>query len=275
MPEGFRAEIVGPGHPILAGLGGEWPLLLGVNEVRLKDAPDVQLLARLPDVEGGHPLLATGTYGNGRTLAWTSDIGPHWLPQLCPLAGLCAAVAAGARVADPPGLTVSDCVAPGPVRDGSTRRAERRMPFVEATEQDHAFMRVALNARTSLRRRRARRVGAGRERPLVAQAQPAGPGGRSDRARRDGLPAPRRARASLPQRGPLHDAQPLHMCAGTILQFGIPRASSASGPTSRETATFSPGARVDVALLDDPAASTLWPASSASGRTSGTRTPEG
>jgi len=82
VPEGFRAEIVGPkDHAILGGLGGEWPLLLGVNEVRLKARPDVQLLARLPEAEGGHPLLATGAYGSGRTLAWTSDIGPHWLPQ--------------------------------------------------------------------------------------------------------------------------------------------------------------------------------------------------
>jgi Putative glutamine amidotransferase len=48
---------------------------------RLKARSDVQLLARLPESEGGHPLLATGTYGSGRTLAWTSDIGPHWLPQ--------------------------------------------------------------------------------------------------------------------------------------------------------------------------------------------------
>ena len=82
VPEGFRAEIVGPrDHPILEGLGGEWPLLLGMNEVRLKARADVQLLARLPEAEGGHPLLATGDYGSGRTLAWTSDIGPHWLPQ--------------------------------------------------------------------------------------------------------------------------------------------------------------------------------------------------
>ena len=82
VPEGFRAEIVGPkNHPILEGLGREWPLLLGMNEVRLKARADVQLLARLPETEGGHPLLATGAYGSGRTLAWTSDIGPHWLPQ--------------------------------------------------------------------------------------------------------------------------------------------------------------------------------------------------
>ena len=26
------------------------------------------------------PLLVAGAFGKGRTLAWTSDIGPHWLP---------------------------------------------------------------------------------------------------------------------------------------------------------------------------------------------------
>lgn len=81
VPEGFRAELVQPGHPILAGLDGEWPELLGLNEVVLKDAPGVQLLARAPADAGGHPLLAVGTHGRGRTLAWTSDIGPHWLPD--------------------------------------------------------------------------------------------------------------------------------------------------------------------------------------------------
>lgn len=79
VPEGFRAEIVGDrDHPVLAGLGGEWPLLLGANEVKLKDG--ATLLARLPASEGGHPLLVAGTHGAGRTIAWTSDIGPHWLP---------------------------------------------------------------------------------------------------------------------------------------------------------------------------------------------------
>jgi len=79
VPEGFRAELTRPDHPVLAGLSGEWPVLLGCNEVRLK--PGAELLARLPDDQGGHPLLAVGTYGSGRTLAWTSDIGPHWLPK--------------------------------------------------------------------------------------------------------------------------------------------------------------------------------------------------
>ncbi len=81
LPEGFEPQIIGPAdHPILAGLGRDWPPLLGVNEVTLKAGNAAQLLARLPQAEGGHPLLATGTYGNGRVVAWTSDIGPHWLP---------------------------------------------------------------------------------------------------------------------------------------------------------------------------------------------------
>ena len=36
VPDGFAAELVEPDHPVLRGLGGEWPLLLGVNEVELK-----------------------------------------------------------------------------------------------------------------------------------------------------------------------------------------------------------------------------------------------
>ena len=81
IPEGFAPRIVGdPAHPVLAGLEGAWPFLLGANEVRVKEVPGVEVLARLPEEEGGHPLLVAGVFGSGRTLAWTSDIGPHWLP---------------------------------------------------------------------------------------------------------------------------------------------------------------------------------------------------
>ena len=81
LPEGFRPEIVGPeDHPILAGLGRDWPPLLGINEVTVRAGGDAQLLARLPEEEGGHPLLVCGTHGEGRVVCWTSDIGPHWLP---------------------------------------------------------------------------------------------------------------------------------------------------------------------------------------------------
>ncbi|MBB5751592.1 glutamine amidotransferase [Prosthecomicrobium pneumaticum] len=80
VPEGFRADLTGPAdHPVLEGLSGEWPLLLGANEVLPKAGAEV--LARLPAEEGGHPLLVTGTFGKGRTVAWTSDVGPHWVPN--------------------------------------------------------------------------------------------------------------------------------------------------------------------------------------------------
>ena len=77
-PEGILAEVIDPQHPIVAGLGTRWPALLGVNEVVVK--PGAQVIARLPPEQGGHPLLVSGQYGKGRTLVWTSDIGPHWLP---------------------------------------------------------------------------------------------------------------------------------------------------------------------------------------------------
>ena len=82
MCEGAVPEILAPGHPVLAGMGGEWPFVLGVNEVEVREGAEV--LARVPEAQGGHPLLVLGRHGRGRTAAWTSDIGPHWLsPAFC------------------------------------------------------------------------------------------------------------------------------------------------------------------------------------------------
>lgn len=82
VPEGFVPVMAAPAdHPILAGLDGEWPFLLGANEIIVRDRPDVDILARLPEEQGAHPLLVTGTHGKGRSAAWASDIGPHWVPQ--------------------------------------------------------------------------------------------------------------------------------------------------------------------------------------------------
>ena len=39
-------------------MGDGWPPLLGVNEVTAK--PGAEVLARLPDDQGGHPLLVLG-----------------------------------------------------------------------------------------------------------------------------------------------------------------------------------------------------------------------
>jgi uncharacterized membrane protein len=80
VPEGFHAEITNPNHPIVRDLKQEWPLLLGANEVTARQRADCEVLATLPANQGGHPLLAVGTWGKGRSVAWMSDIGPHWAP---------------------------------------------------------------------------------------------------------------------------------------------------------------------------------------------------
>jgi uncharacterized membrane protein len=75
VPEGFAPELTGVEHPVIAGIAGAWPELLGYNRVTARD--DATVLA----VRGEDPLLAVRGVGAGRSLAWTSDIGPHWCPH--------------------------------------------------------------------------------------------------------------------------------------------------------------------------------------------------
>ena len=77
-PEGFTPVIKQEGHPSWRDLQAKWPPLLGFNEVRPKAGASV--LATSSADYGERPLLVAGGLGKGRTLAWTSDIGPHWLP---------------------------------------------------------------------------------------------------------------------------------------------------------------------------------------------------
>ncbi|QPC95463.1 glutamine amidotransferase [Mesorhizobium sp. INR15] len=80
-PEGLNPEIVDNGHPILSGLPSQWPSILGMNKVIARVEPDGQVLVTSRYRGHDHPLLAVRDYGQGRTLAWTTDIGPHWLSQ--------------------------------------------------------------------------------------------------------------------------------------------------------------------------------------------------
>jgi uncharacterized membrane protein len=73
-PEGRVPTRVGE-HPITAGLPEQWPYVLGYNRIGLPDG--AVELARV----GKDPLLAVRTVGAGRTLAWTTDIAPHWCPE--------------------------------------------------------------------------------------------------------------------------------------------------------------------------------------------------
>lgn len=74
-PEGAEPVVVDSAHPVLDGVGGKWPALLGYNRFSLKD--DAHVLATV----GEDPLLALRSVGAGRTAAWASDIGPHWCPD--------------------------------------------------------------------------------------------------------------------------------------------------------------------------------------------------
>ena len=73
-PQGAVVTTKAPNHPILEGVAGNWPPLLGYNEVIAK--PEAEVLAEID----GHPFLATLEPCKGRSLVWTSDIGPHWCP---------------------------------------------------------------------------------------------------------------------------------------------------------------------------------------------------
>ncbi|MBW4438361.1 MAG: hypothetical protein KME04_14575 [Pleurocapsa minor GSE-CHR-MK-17-07R] len=75
VPEGAAVTVQQPAHPILHGISGPFPQLLGYNELTLK--PGADLLATV----GEDPLLAVQQVDTGRTLAWASDIGPHWCPE--------------------------------------------------------------------------------------------------------------------------------------------------------------------------------------------------
>lgn len=72
-PEGVEPRVVVQ-HPIVAGLEASWPVVLGYNRVAAR--PDAQVLARV----GDDVLLACREVGTGRTIAYTTDCGPHWCP---------------------------------------------------------------------------------------------------------------------------------------------------------------------------------------------------
>ena len=79
-PEGLLPTVV-RSQPIVAAAPSLWPPVLGLNKVIVRTTDDVTLIA---DAEYcGHrlPLLAVREFGAGRTLAFMTDIGPHWMSQ--------------------------------------------------------------------------------------------------------------------------------------------------------------------------------------------------
>jgi uncharacterized membrane protein len=70
-PEDPAPKVVAE-HPVVEGLPREWPPLLGYQRVTARGT----VLATV----NGDPLVVVGAAGEGRALAYTSDIGPHWAP---------------------------------------------------------------------------------------------------------------------------------------------------------------------------------------------------
>ncbi|MDB5587979.1 MAG: cytoplasmic protein [Devosia sp.] len=73
-PQGVAPRVVDATHPIVAGLEGDWPVLLGYNQLAAK--PDTALVA----IVGDDPLIVAAGFGKGRAVAFASDCGPHWAP---------------------------------------------------------------------------------------------------------------------------------------------------------------------------------------------------
>jgi uncharacterized membrane protein len=90
-PEGVAPEVVTVDHPTVAGLPSRWPDLLGYNRIPVT-------AARV----GEDPLIVASAFGKGRSVAFASDGGPHWVPPgfvewegYAPLWGQMAGWAAG------------------------------------------------------------------------------------------------------------------------------------------------------------------------------------
>lgn len=77
-PQGVTVAVTEPSHPAAAGWGAlvdSAPTLLGYNLVQRHQ--DASVVATVD----GDVLVATREVGEGRSLVWTSDIGPHWCPE--------------------------------------------------------------------------------------------------------------------------------------------------------------------------------------------------
>jgi uncharacterized membrane protein len=61
-------------HPVMRGVPKAWPRVSGYNQLVAK--PDGDVLVQV----GEDPFVVTGRHGQGRSLAFATDIGPHWAP---------------------------------------------------------------------------------------------------------------------------------------------------------------------------------------------------
>jgi len=75
FPQGVTPIVNMPTHAILKGIDSAWPRLLGLNAVM--PSAEAETIASASK----HPLLLAGRFGEGRSVAFTSDCAPHWAPH--------------------------------------------------------------------------------------------------------------------------------------------------------------------------------------------------
>lgn len=70
--QGAKVEVINSSHPVLKDIGKEWPKFLGYQKVTPKDGAEV--VAKIE----GNPFIIVGDSGKGRSMAFMSDLAPHW-----------------------------------------------------------------------------------------------------------------------------------------------------------------------------------------------------
>ena len=67
-------EVKCPSHPVLEGIQGEWPAVLGYNKSVLK--PEAECVVEICQ----DPFIAFAEYGKGKSGILSTDCAPHWAP---------------------------------------------------------------------------------------------------------------------------------------------------------------------------------------------------
>jgi uncharacterized membrane protein len=81
VPEGLAATLLEPTHPIFDGIEEPLPPILGLNKLDFRGDDTSTLLAVCQYRGRDWPLLAVRTFGKGRSVIWSTDVGPHWLSR--------------------------------------------------------------------------------------------------------------------------------------------------------------------------------------------------
>lgn len=71
---GIKPQVIDQEHPIMKGIPGDkWPMFLGYNRIKTKEG--ATLLAKCGNDDA---FISVWAYGKGRSMAFASDLAPHW-----------------------------------------------------------------------------------------------------------------------------------------------------------------------------------------------------